>query len=122
MNRKMKIVIAIPIIIICLFVLVAGGYIAWNIATHCDDRFNIGNNFNEPATVYFEGQKMGKINSGQSKIFCLEGILTKANTDLLVELKTNSGEMLFSNLYTWEELTDVRRSVTGKPYWIGDGE
>ena len=122
MNTKLKIVLAIPLVIICLFVLVLVGYGAWGIVTHCDSIFNIGNNFDEPVTVYFEGQKMGKINSGQSKIFCLDHILTTTNTDLLVELKSNSGEVLFSRLYTWDELTAVLESVHGEPYWIGDGK
>ncbi len=121
MNTKLKIVLAIPLIIICLFVLVVVGYIACGFVTHCDSIFNIGNNFDEPVTVYFEGQKMGKVDSGQSNIFCLDDVLTTTNTDLLVELKSNSGEILFSRLYTWEELRTVLESVTGQPYWI-DGK
>lgn len=72
-------------------------------------------------TVYFEGQKMGRINSGESKIFYPNEVLTTTNSDLLVELKSDSGIVLYSRLYTWDELRIVLESVTGKPYWIGDG-
>jgi len=121
MNKVLKITLITPLVLICLFVLVAVGYCIYRNITHCDDIFNIGNNFDESATVYFEGKKMGKLDSGQSKTFCLEGILTKTNSDLLLELKSNSGDTLFYQLYTWEELTDVRERVKGQPYWIGEG-
>ena len=119
--KTKKIVLTIPFVIICLLVLVVGYSACW-IATHCDSIFNIGNNFDEPVTVYFEGQKMGEVNSGESKIFCLDDVLTTSNTDLLLDLKSNSGETLFSRLYTWEELTDVLESVKGQPYWISGGK
>jgi len=118
----LKIVLITPLILICLFVLVAVGYCTYRTLTHCDAPFNIGNNFDEPVTVYFEGKKMGKLVSGQSKVFCLQNILTKTNSDLLLELKSNSGETLFYRLYTWEELTDVLEGVKGQPYWIGEDE
>jgi len=120
MNKVLKIVLITPLVLICIFVLVGVGYCTYRTVTHCDEIFNVGNDFNEPVTVYFEGRKMGEIDAGQSKIFCLQNILTKTNSDLLVELKSNSSEILFSNLYTYEELTEVLESVTGKPYWIGE--
>lgn len=117
MNTKLKIVF-VPVIIYLLvfFVLVSCT------CTHPGPIFNIGNNFDEPVTVYFEGQKMGKINPGKSKIFYPNEVLSTTNTDLLVELKSNSGVLLFSRLYTWDELRIVLESVTGKPYWIGNGK
>lgn len=120
MNKVLKTIIVIPFIVVCLFVLAGTGYVVYQMATHCDVIFNIGNSFDEPATVYFEGKKMGRINPGDSKVFCLEDILTKTNTDLLVELKSDSGEILFFNLYSSEELTRVLESVTGEPevVWV----
>ena len=119
MNRKLKIMIGIPIFI-CLLV---AGCFAWVITnTHPDPIFNIGNNFDQPVTVYFEGKKMGKINPGESRIFYPNEVLTKDNSDLLLELKSNSGIVLYSKLYSWDELRIVLESVTGKPYWIGDGK
>ncbi|MFC1865367.1 protease inhibitor I42 family protein [Chloroflexota bacterium] len=120
MNKYLKIVLITPLVLICIFVLVGVGYCTYRTVTHCDFTFNVGNNFDESVTVYFEGRKMGEIDAGQSKIFCLQNILTKTNSDLLVELKSDSGEMLFTNLYTWEELTDVLESVRGQPYWYGE--
>jgi hypothetical protein len=120
-NTKLKILIATPLVIIGLLVLVVVGYVAYGIAfrTHQDPIFNIGNDFGQPVTVYFEGQKVGRINSGESRIFYPNEALTKTNRDLLVELKSNSGEMLYSRLYTWDELDAVLASVRGRPYWIG---
>jgi hypothetical protein len=121
MNKKWKIVLLAPLVIFGLFVFVVVGYTAWGIThLHPDPIFNIGNNFDKPVTVYFEGQKMGKINAGQSKIFYPNEVLNTTNSDLLVELKSNSGEILFTRLYTWDGLTAVLKSVHGTPYWIGE--
>lgn len=112
MHMKLKLVF-IPMVLV-FFVLIS--------CFHPDPMFNIGNYFDEPVTVYFEGQEMGKINPGKSKIFYPNEVLSTTNSDLLVELKSNSGEVLFSRLYTWDELTAMLESVHGEPYWIGDGK
>ena len=126
-----------------ILVLVVAGYIAYGIGfrTHPDPIFNIGNNFDQPVIVYFEGQKMGKVDSGESKIFYpgevvpapfTHQLLITSNSnasqtsneivtgDLLVELKSNSGMVLYSKLYTWDEFLAVLQSVVVSPYWIGD--
>jgi hypothetical protein len=115
-NTKLKTVFVIPVVI-CLLVL---GFFALVSCMHQGPIFNIGNNFDQPVTVCFEGQKMGKIDPEKSKIFYPNEILTKDNSDLLVELKSNSGVMLYSKNFTWDELSKVLESVTGEPYWIGD--
>ena len=117
MNTKLKIA-SIPVII---YLFVFFGLLSCT-CTNQDPMFNIGNNFDEPVTVYFEGQKMGRINSGESKIFYPNEVLSTTNMDLLVELKPNSGAVLYSRLFTWDELSIVLESVHGEPYWIGDGE
>ena len=101
------------------FILLVLGILALVSCIHQGPIFNIGNNFDQPVTVYFEGEKMGKINPGQSKIFYPNEVLTKDNSDLLVELKSDLGAVLYSRHFTWDELEEVLRSVTGEPYWIG---
>jgi hypothetical protein len=113
---KLKIVFSI-LILICLLV---PGFFASVSCMHQGPIFNIGNNFDQPVTVYFEGQKMGKINPGKNRIFYPNEVLTKDNSDLLVELKSNSGVVLYSRNFTWDELSNVLEGVTGEPYWIGD--
>lgn len=81
--------------------------------------FNIGNGFDQHVNVYFEGQKVGEMDSGKNKVFYPNELLSETNSDLLVELKADSGVLLFSKLYSWDELTDVLESVKGEPYWIG---
>jgi hypothetical protein len=91
-------------------------------ACHPDPIFNIGNGFDQPVTVYFDEQKMSTINPKESKIFYPNEILTKTNTDLLVELKGDSGTVLYSKNFTWDELSSVLESVHGTPYWIGNSK
>jgi len=73
MNTKLKIIYVLTAAI-CLL---AVGLLAFVSCIHKDPIFNIENNFNQPVTVYFQGQKMGKINPGQSKIFYPNDVLTK---------------------------------------------
>ena len=121
MNRKMKILIATPLVIIGLVVLVVGGFVAYSIATsHPDPRAIIGNYFDQPVTVYFEGHKMGKVNSGESKTFYPNEVLTPMGSDLLVELKSNSGTTLYSKQYTYDEFLAVFVRINGSSYWIGN--
>ena len=120
MKMVMKIFIALVIVAFLLVV----GLFGWVISnTHPDPLFNIGNDFPQTVTIYFNGYNMGKINSGESKLFYPNDgkILSKDNTSLLVEFKSNSGAVLFSKLYTWDELRLVLESVKGLPYWIGVG-
>jgi hypothetical protein len=111
MNKKLKRLIGISLSIIGVLVLVVVGYIAYGIAfrTHPDPGFKIGNNFEQPVAVYFNGQKMGTINKYKSKTFYPNEVLTTASTNLLVELKSGSGEILYSRSFTWEELIDTIR-------------
>lgn len=119
MNTRLKTVFVIPAVV-CLLVLGLPTFASCT--CHPDPAFNIGNNLTQPVTVYFEGQKAGKVNPGESKIFYPNEFFTATNTDLLVELKSDSGVVLYSRLFTWDELRIVLESVLGKPYWIGDGK
>ena len=106
-------------IVISLCVIVPGLWV-WVIThQHPGPIFNIGNKFDQPVTVYFEGKKMSKIDPGKSKIFYVSEVFPKDNPDLLLELKSNSGAVLYSRNFTWDGLSVVLQSVTGKPYWIG---
>jgi flagellar basal body-associated protein FliL len=109
MNKKLKRLIVILLSIIGVLVLVVVGYIAYGIAfrTHPDPDFKIGNNFEQTVAVYFNGQKMGTINKYKYKTFYPNEILTTSNTNLLVELKSGSGEILYSRSFTWEELINI---------------
>jgi hypothetical protein len=109
MTNKMKLLIGLLVLGVLLLVVV--GYIAYGIAfrTHPDPGFKIGNNFEQPVAVYFNGQKMGTINKYKSKTFYPNEVLTTASTNLLVELKSGSGEILYSRSFTWEELIDTIR-------------
>jgi hypothetical protein len=88
---------------------------------HPDPLFNIGNNFPQTVTVYFNRHNEGTIDPGKTRIFYPNDgkILSKEQTDLLVELKSSSGIVLFSKLYSHDELWEILASVKGQPYWIG---
>jgi hypothetical protein len=86
---------------------------------HPGPMFNIGNGFDQPVIVYFEGQKMGKIDAKKNKIFYPYEVLNETNTDLLLELKSTPGTLLYSRYFTHEDLWAELESVTGRPYWIG---
>ena len=98
--------------------------------THPAPECNIGNNFNQTVTVYVEEQKMVKIGPGDSKKFYpWEAISTpKENSQLrdakpfvLLELKSNSGEVLYSRLFTHDEFMEFfRQEYQSKIRWIGD--
>jgi hypothetical protein len=117
MNTKLKTVFVIPAVV-CLLALELPVFVSC--ICHPDPAFNIGNNFVQPVTVYFEGQKVGKVNPGESKIFYPNEFFTATNIDLLVELRSDSGVVLYSRLFTWDDLRIVLESVKGEPYWIGD--
>jgi hypothetical protein len=105
--------------IILVTFLLAAGLLFWIISRHDDSPLNIGNSFNQPVTAYLEGKKMGKIEPGASRIFDLNKVLTITNSDLLIELKSNSNVALYSRLFSGDELHAVLESVKGQPYWIG---
>jgi hypothetical protein len=100
--------------------LVTAGYIAWGIVfrTHPAPVFTIGNNFDQAVVVYIEGHKMGKVNPGDSKNFYPYEVIT-IDADLLLELKSNSGTVLYSRLFTYDEA--LENLAFGRTYWIGDG-
>jgi len=85
---------------------------------HPDPAFAIGNNYSQPVTVYFEGQKVGRLKPGEHEVFFPNEVLT--DTDLLLELKSDSGIGLYHRLFTWDELLESIED--GKIYWIGDGK
>jgi len=107
------------LMVVCLL-LIAGLSACFFGGVHPDPIFNIGNGFNQPVVVYFEGQNIGYIDPGESKIFYPNEVLTTTNTDLLVELRSESGLILYSRSFSWDELTDVLESINGEPYWIGN--
>ena len=117
LSKRFKIVFFTILISLC--VIVPGLFVCVIFNQHPDPIFNIGNRFDQPVTVYFEGKKMGKIDPGKSKIFYPGEVLTSSNTDLLLELKSKSGTVLYSRNLTYDELRTVLESVTGRPYWIG---
>lgn len=84
---------------------------------------------------------MGKISQGESKKFYPNEVVPSPFTreiritsnpnstqvqneivtgDLLVELKSNSGTVLYSRYFTWDEL--VASLEGGKITWIGEGK
>jgi predicted nucleotide-binding protein (sugar kinase/HSP70/actin superfamily) len=64
---------------------------------------------------------MGKVEPGKSKIFYPAEVIKNNGPGVLVELKTNSGVVLFSKPYNWDEYRRILESVKGQPYWIGEG-
>jgi hypothetical protein len=110
----------LPIGIICLLIITLGGYLLYSIEfrTHAAPEFNIGNSFNQTVEVYINGYKMVKINSGDSKRFYPYDILPANQDDILVELKTTSGKVLFPKVFTFEDA--VENMGYGKILWIGN--
>ena len=64
---------------------------------------------------------MGDIEPGKSKIFYPCEVTSPTDEHLLVELKSVSGTILYSRLFTWSQLNDVLERVKGEPYWISCG-
>ena len=113
MKFKFSTVILICLMIICLP--------TSGCRVHTDPVFNIGNNFSETVNVFFNDQKVGNIPPGSNKKLYPNDVLSKTDQFLQVDLKTNSGTILFSKRYTWDELTKILENVHGNPYWIGPG-
>jgi hypothetical protein len=111
-----KTIIALAISVLLLFV----AFFIWLDAnSHPDPLFNIGNNFPQTVTVYLDGHNKGKIDSGKSEIFYPGEVIKPNELGLLVEFKSNSGTVLFSKLYNWDEYRAIIERVHGLPYWIG---
>jgi len=115
LNTKSKKVLLILVMACFLITMSLGAFSC----LHPDPVFNIGNNFSETVTVYFNGHNMGKIKAGSSKKFFPNDILTKTDQYLQVDFKGNSGATLFSKVYSWDELMKLLESIHGNPYWIG---
>jgi len=60
------------------------------------------------------------VNSGESKTFYPHEVLTPMGSDLLVELKSNSGTTLYSKQYTYDEFLAIFVRINGSSYWIGN--
>lgn len=116
MSKTFKTVLIILIATCFLTGIIIAGFGCY---PHPDPVFNIGNNFSETVTVYFNGYDVGKIKAGASNKFYPNEVLTKTDQSLQLDIKTDSGTILFSKVYTWDELIKLLESVHGNPYWIG---
>ena len=124
MSNDLKRALLIPLIAIGVLALVAVGYIGLSIAfrTHPAPVYDIGNSFDQRVTVYVNGQKMVTINPGDhKKCYPYEVIppAARPSTDakFSVELKSNSGVVLFSGLFTYDEA--LQSFANGITHWIG---
>jgi len=81
--------------------------------------FTIGNNFPETVRVYFNGHNMGIITKGFYRIFYPGQVLTKNDSQLILEFKSSSGVVLYSHSYTWDELQRIEKEFLFQTYWIG---
>jgi hypothetical protein len=124
MDRRFKIFLLIPAAMICLLLLAAVGYVGYGIVfrTHPAPVFAIGNNFDQPVIVYIEGRKMGKVNPGDSEKFYPNEVITlSTEKELSLEVKSNSGEILYSRLFaTYDEA--LENLAFGRTYWVGEGK
>ena len=119
MDRRAKIVLFIPVGIVCLFLLGVVGDIAWTaLHKHPAPEFTIGNDFNQPVVVYINGKNMGKVKPGESRKFYPYKVITSTDVDLSVELKSNSGTVLYARLFTYDEALET--FAFGRTQWIGD--
>jgi hypothetical protein len=103
------------IIILVSFLLTAG-------CSHPGPYFPIENQFDQPVTIYFNGVKVGTIKPGAARTFYPNEVLTKTDTNLLLEAKSNSGNLLYSRDFTWSQLSEVIEGLHGKTnYKISPG-
>jgi len=100
----------------CFLIAISLG-IAGCIHVHPAPMFNLGNNFPETVTVYFNGHNVGQIKSGETKITWPNEI-AKAG-DLLIEFKSKSGGILFSKTYTMDDIFKIVEEIHAGPFWIG---
>jgi hypothetical protein len=118
MDRKAKIVLLILIGIVCLLLLAVVGDVIWTaINKHPAPEFTIGNNFDQNVEVYIDGHKMGRVKPGDSKHFYPYEFIRSTDSDLLLELKSTSGTVIYSGLFTYEEA--LENMGFGKTFWIG---
>ena len=129
MSRKSDIVLY-PLGVIFIAVLIAVVYFFTGILfrTHPAPECIIGNNFDQTVTVYVEEERMVKIGPGDSKKFYpYEAISTpkkyrpsrEPKPFVLLELKSNSGEVLYARLFTSDEFMEFFRQEYSKIRWIG---
>jgi hypothetical protein len=104
-----------------ILLLAVGIILVMGACVHPGPYFPIENQFDQPVTIYFDGVKVGKIPPNATRTFYPNKALTIANSDLLLEAKSNSGVLLYSRQFTWSELTAVIESLHGRSYKIGSG-
>jgi hypothetical protein len=110
-NRMMS-VVAVIIILISLFLTVG--------CLHPGPNFPIENHFDQRVAIYFNGVDVGTIKHGATRTFYPNEVLTKTDTNLLLEVKTDSGNLLYSRDFTWDELSNIIEGLHGKEsYKIG---
>lgn len=115
MKAKWKNVLLLLTIASVLMLILVGGFGCF----HPGFILNIGNNFPQTVNVYFNGDKVGAIRSGGTKTFWpYEKI---ENDKVLIELKSTSGQLLYSKIYTWDDISKISQAIHADPYWIGTG-
>jgi hypothetical protein len=114
-NSMRKIMLPLTIFVILLGLLLATG------CGHPGPYFPITNQFDQNVTVFLNGVKVGTLKPGQTKTFYPNEVLTTADTNLLLEAKAESGSILFSSNFTWDELSKVIEDLHGtSSYKIGN--
>ncbi len=121
MSKGVKWAILIPVIGFGVLALAVVGYVGFSIAfrTHPAPTYDIGNNFDQRVTVYANGQKLVTLNPGEHKKCYPYGLIPGPSPDarFSVELKSNSGEVLYSGLFTYDQaLSSFDYGIT---HWIG---
>ena len=120
MDRKSRLVTYLPLWIICLVLLGIGVYLVYGFEcrTHPSPECTIGNGFDQPVTVYVDGEKMVRVKPGYSKIFYPWETIPYHQTEFTLELRSDPGAVLYSRLFTIEELTEYFRY--GHVRWINE--
>ena len=123
-SKSLKWAILVPLIAFGVLALVVVGYVGFGIAfrTHPAPEYDIGSNFDQRVTVYVNGQKMVTISPGShKKCYPYEVIppAARPSTDerFSVELKSDSGVVLYSGLFTYDEA--LQSFDIGITHWIG---
>jgi len=122
MDKKWKFVLY-PLAVLGCFLLVIFGYFIYSIEfrTHAAPEFYIGNNFDQTVEVYVQGKKLAKISPGDSKIIYPNDdvvLIVNPDTDVLLEIKSKSGTILYSRTFTFDEAGDAL--CNREPFWVGD--
>ena len=122
MDKKWKFVLY-PLAVVGFFILVIFGYFIYSIEfrTHASPVYYIGNNFDQRVEIYVQGKYLAKISSGDSKkVYPNDDVVLIVNpdTDVLLEIKSKSGTILFSRTFTYDE---ARAALCNRePFWIGE--